>query len=165
MSETEALPYLGVPAKRSADKVPVQFDWHDYIANKWQRGTPYALASRIRPERLLATGLEYEVTTAGVTGSRRPNFPVTAGEMVQSGSVVFTARAMSDASLRATILSSTFPAVEGLTLSDQSDDDQVMTIFAAAGTSGVYYSVINRVVLSNPPGEVKEAVARLLVQD
>lgn len=152
-------------AKRSADKVPVQFDWHDYIANRWQRGTPYGLGARIRPERLLATGLEYEVTTAGVTGNRRPNFPVTAGATVQSGAVVFTARAITDASLRATILSSTFPAVDGLTLGDQSDDDHVMTIFAAGGTSGQYYSVVNRIVLSNPPGETKEALARLLVQD
>ena len=165
MTDTASLPYVEVPAKRSADKVPVQFDWHDYLANKWQRGTPYLLGARIRPERLQATGLEYEVTTGGVSGNRRPNFPVTLSETVQSGSVVFTAREMSDSSLRATILSSTFPAVDGLTLSDQSDDDHVHTIFVAAGTSGQHYDVANRITLSNPPGELKEGVARLMVQD
>lgn len=165
MSDCAAPQYIEVPAKRTADKVPVQFDWHDMLANLWQRGAAYALAARIRPERALSTGLEYEVTTAGVTGNRRPNFPVTAGETVQSGSVVFTSRAMSDASLRATILVSAFPLVEGLTLSDQSDDDLVHTIYAAGGTSGQRALVVNRVTLSNPPGEIKEAAMLLPVQD
>lgn len=165
MSEEHGAPYIEVPAKRSADKVPVQIDWHDYLANDWQRGVHYAFGVRIRPRRAEATGFEYEVTTAGVSGSKRPVFPKVEGATVQSGSVTFTARAISNASLRATIVDSDFPVVTGLTLTDQSSDDLVHTVYASGGTDGANYEVMNRITLSNAPGELKEAVALLPVRD
>ena len=151
--------------KRTSDKVPVQTDWHDYLANVWVEGANYAQGARIRNPRKLSTGLEYEATTGGYSGRRRPIFPTSVGGTVTDGSVVWTARAMSDASLRATILSSTWPAVTGLTLGDQSDTDLVHTIYAAGGSSGQEYTVVNRVTLSNSPGEIKESAGLLPVQD
>lgn len=166
MTEEHGAPYIEVPAKRSADKVPVQFDWHDFLANDWQPGRAYAsLGERIRPVRGLATGFEYEVTTTGVSGNRRPIFPTTAGATVRSGSVTFTARAMSSASLRATISSSSFPAVSGVTLSDQSNDDLVYTTYVAGGSNGSSYEVKHQITLSNAPGEIKEGVAVVPVLD
>jgi hypothetical protein len=153
-----------VDAKRPQEKVPVQFDWHDYLANDWHRGKRYELGACIRPMRLQATGLEYEVTVAGVTGNRRPNFPVNAGDTIVSGTVTFRARAMTDSSLRATIASSSFPSVDGITLSDQSDDDLVHTIYVSGGTAGGNYEVVNQITLSNAPAELKAGVALLPVR-
>jgi hypothetical protein len=171
------LPYFEADAKRPADKVPLQFDWHDYLANQWQRGSFFELGAAIRLPRLLSTGLEYVVTTEGFTGNRSPNFPAPLydetgevedngiGRKVRSGSVVFTARAITDASLRATIVNSAFVTDTGLTLSDESDNDLVHTVYAAAGLHGNDYEVRNVIMLSNAPGETKEAVIRLPVRD
>lgn len=165
MSEDHGLPYVEVPAKRSADKVPVQFDWHDLLANQWVRGAQQETGVRIRGSRQLSTGLEYEATTGGYSGRVRPIFPTTAGLTVRDGSVIWTARAMSNASLRATIVSSTFPAVDGLTFTDQSNVDLVHTIYVSGGVDGSTYMVTNRVTLSNPPGEIVEKAALLPVVD
>lgn len=164
MSE-QGLPYVEVPAKRSADKVPVQFDWHDYLANQWVRGGEFQTGERIRGSRATSTGFEYEATTGGVSGRVRPVFPTTVGLTVRDGSIVWTARAITTASLRATILTSLFPAVDGLTLSNQSDADLVHTIYVAGGISWSTYEVPNRVTLSNAPGEIIEKVALLPVVD
>lgn len=176
MIEERATPYVEVPAKRSADKVPVQFDWHDHLANQWQPGSTCEAGLCIRLPRMLATGLEYEVTTAGVTGARRPNFPgpvydqngnvedTGIGRKVASGSVIFTARAITTSSLRATITLSEFPTVDGITLSDESENDLIYTVYAEGGTPGQQYEIVHRVTLSNPAGEKKEAVAALPVK-
>lgn len=165
MTDEHGPPFTEVKAKRPADKVPIQFDWHDYLANDWQAGVRYELGERLRPIRALATGFEYEVTAAGTTGRRRPAFPSVLDAVVTSGSVSLTARAITAASLRANITTSSFPAVSGLTLSDESNDDLVYTIYAAGGTDGSRYEVKHQITLSNAPGEIKEGVALLPVLD
>lgn len=165
VTDEHGAPYFEVPAKRVADDVPIQFDWHDYLANDWQPGRNYPIGERLRPIRALATGFEYEVTTAGQSGNRRPVFPQLLNSTVRSGSVVFTARELSDASLRATIASAAFPTVDGLTLSNPSDEDLVYTTYVAAGVNRQRYEVKHQITLSNAPGEIKEAVALLAVLD
>lgn len=165
MGDQHGAPYIEVPAKRVADDVPVQFDWHDYLANDWKPGRNYPMSERVRPLRASATGFEYEVTTAGQSGAIRPRFPGSLGATVQSGSAVFTARAITDASLRATIASSSFPSVTGVTLADQSSDDLVYTVYVSGGTSGHRYEIKHQITLSNAPGEIKEGVAVLPVFD
>ena len=165
MSDDHGTPYVEVPAKRSADKVPVQFDWHDYLASQWQPGAGYGFGARVRGSRLQSTGFEYEATTGGVSGRRRPNFPSLLGATVIDGSVTWTARAISTASLRATILTSAFTTVAGITLSNESNDDLVYTVYAEDGVSGQRYPIQHRITLSSALAEVKEAVAVLLVAD
>lgn len=169
MSDQHGLPYTEVPAKRSADKVPVQFDWHDYLANTRQPGHLYQAGERIRFVRNRSTGYEYEATATGITSGvpteELQQFPSVLAETFVDGAVTWITRALSTASLRATIASSTFPAVSGVTLSDQSDSDLVHTIYVAGGTDRATYLVANAITLSNAPAEVKQAVARLRVAD
>lgn len=169
MSDQRGLPYTEVPAKRSADKVPVQFDWHDYLANTRQPAHLYQAGERIRFVRNRSTGYEYEAAatglTSGVPTEELQQFPTVIAETVTDGAVTWITRALSTASLRATILTSVFPLVSGVTLSDQSDADLVHTIYVASGTDRVTYGIRNSVTLSNAPGEIKEAVARLRVAD
>lgn len=155
-----------VDPKRAAEKVPVQFDWHDYLANVRVSGVTLPAGHRFRFKRAdpRNTGLEYEVTTAGTTGGRVPAFPRVIGQTVVDGSCVLTARALSSASLRGTIGTSAFPPVDGLTLSDELSDGLVYTIWVAGGSVGETYEVVHRATLNGVVGELVEAVARLLVQ-
>ena len=167
---------MEVPSKRSTEKVPIQFDWRDLLAIDWERGVELPAGARIRPRPFQATGLEYEVTTAGLTGNRRPIFPGPAedseGEIIdngigrkcRSGSVVFTARAVTDASLRA-VASSSFQAEDGITLSDESDEGGIYTVYASGGTSGQSYRITQTLVLAGGIGETQVRVALLPVED
>lgn len=154
-----------VDPKRAAERVPIQFDWHDYLANVRQPGASVSLGQRFRFKRRdpRSTGLEYEVTQAGRTGGRVPIFPTTIGGQVTDGSCVLTARALSSASLRGTIGTSTFPATAGLTLSSEMNDDLIYTIWAESGVAGQFYDVVHRVTLNGIAGEIVEAVAHLPV--
>ncbi len=169
MTEEHGQPYAEVPAKRSADKVPIQFDWHDHLANTREPGQLYQQGERIRFRRSRSTGYEYEATIGGVTSGvpteELQQFPAVVGQTVIDGAVTWTARDLSALSLRATIMTSVFAAVPGLTLSDQSDMDLVHTIWAAGGTSRAVYEIANTVTLNSSPGEIKQAVARLRVYD
>lgn len=159
-------PYVEVDPKRSFDEVPIEVDWHDFLARRRRAGTAYASADTIRPLRAQATGLQYRCTTAGVTSglpTDRIRWPTTVGATVQDGSVVWTAEAMSTTSLRTTISSDDWPAVAGLTLGAESNSDLRYQVLVAGGTSGQSYSVKHQVTLAN--GEDKEAVAVLPVAD
>jgi hypothetical protein len=156
-------PRIVVDPKRSFDEIPIRFDWHDYLANLPERGNAYALNARVRPRRANATGLEYQATTAGTTGRREPRWPTALGGTVPDGSVVWTAVALSTASLRTTISSQSAPAVTGVTVGAPTLDDLAYTVLVSGGTSGQTYEIKHQVTLAN--GEEKEAVAVLLVQD
>jgi hypothetical protein len=154
-----------VEPKRSYDRVPVQIDWHDYLAYVREPNSAISLGQRIRFRRKdpRGTGLEYECTQSGVTGGREPVWPKTAGLTVTDGSVVWTARAVSTASLRATISSSNWTNSEGLTLSSMTTNDLIATVFVSGGTNGQEYEVKNQLALST--GEPKEGVVVLPVAD
>lgn len=154
-----------VDPKRAAEKVPVQFDWHDYLANVREPGITVPAGHRFRFKRKdpRSTGLEYEVTTAGRTGGRVPTYPTVIGDMVLDGSCILTARALTSASVRGTIGTSEFPSVDGLTLTDETNDDLVYTIWVAGGIVGQTYEVVHRATLNGLAGETIEAVAKLTV--
>lgn len=164
-----AAPYQEVDPKRVADKVPIQFDWHDYLANTWRPGTFFTAGQRIRFLRNdpRARGFEMECTVAGRSGGRPPTFPGTLGASVTEGgsTLTWTARTLSTASLRGTIGTSVFPPVDGLILSDESNADLIYTIYADVGVSGQRYEVKQRITLSDVIGEEKEGVAVLFVID
>lgn len=154
-----------VDPKRSGDKVPVQFDWHDYLADVWAPGITVPAGRRFRFHRRdpRSTGLEYEVTVAGRTGGRVPMFPTAIGQAVVDGSATLTARAMTAGSLRGTIGTSSFPSVDGVTLSGEINEDLVYTIWVAGGVDGQTYEILHNVTLNGVVGEVKGAVALLPV--
>lgn len=80
------------------------FDLTDRVARKWKPRAFYTNGLRIRPQRG-ETGLEYEAGGDGQSGTREPRWPLTIGQTIVDGSITWTARAISNASLRRTISS------------------------------------------------------------
>jgi hypothetical protein len=159
-------PYLEVKAKRSFDDVPVEVDWHDYLANVRRLGSAYQVNDLVRPLRQFATGLQYRCTVAGITSGRKYSeirWPTVVGGTVTDGTVTWTAEALSNGSLRSTIASNTWPAVAGLTLSGAASLDLRYVTRVAGGVSGTSYDIKHQVTLAS--GEDKEAVIVLPVRD
>ncbi len=158
-------PYVRVQAKRSFDEVPVEVDWHDYLVRQRRPGTAYNAGDRVRPLRKDATGLQYNCTTAGVTsGKPLVRWPTVAGGTVTDGTVVWTAEAVTSASLRTTIASEDWSASAGVVLGAESSSDLRYIVMVGSGVSGQTYTVTHRVTLALN-SEDKEAVAVLPVQD
>ena len=159
-------PYVKVRAKRSFDDVPVEIDWHDYLANIRRQAFAYQVNDVVRPPRALFTGLQYRCTTAG-SSSGKPYagllWPRTAVATMIDGSVVWTAEALTTASMRSAISSNTWVATTGVTLGAQTSVDFRYVIFVAGGVSGQSYDIKHQVTLTN--GEDKEGVAVLPVLD
>lgn len=161
----QAPPYVEVEAKRVYDEVPVEVDWHDYLARIRRPGSAVAQNDVVRPLRADATGLQYRCTTAGTTSSKPTSslrWPTTAGGTLLDGSVIWTAETISSASLRTTITGEDWPAVSGLTLGTETSNDLRYVVLVAGGSDGVDYEVKHQVTLAN--GENKEAVAVLPVR-
>lgn len=158
-----AEPYQCVEAKRSFDKVPVLFDWHDLLASKWAKGITVSGGLRIRLTRAQSRGFQFRALNDGVTGRREPNWPRISGAEVDDGGVTWIAEPVDVLSLRTSIATSAFPAVTGLTLSAESNQDLVYSVTVAGGDSGSTYEIRHQVILAN--GEEKEGVAVLPVAD
>lgn len=155
---------ITLASKTVDETVPVQVDWHDYLARLWDPGRVMTAGRIIRPRRARATGFDYEVTTAGRTGGREPVWPKTLGATVTNGSVVFTARAGSTASMRALVSTAVWESDVGLTLSEPSSSDYVYTTYVSGGEAGSSYRITLRVTLS-VGGEIKEQVMILPVTE
>lgn len=167
MSELEpGAPYVEVDAKRSFDDVPVEVDWHDYLARLRRPGSAVSVSDAVRPIRSQATGLQYRCSVAGVTSKRATAqivWPAIAGATLADGSVTWVAEAISTASLRTTITAEDWPAVAGLTLTAEVNADLRYVVNVAGGVDGQTYLVKHQVTLAN--GEDKEAVAVLPIRD
>lgn len=95
--------------KRAADVERRGWDLTWFCARAWAPWTYFPTGIRIRPRPIELggqsgfVGFEYEATTGGYTGEDEPAWPITG--TVGDGTVVWTARAISDASLHRTIAS------------------------------------------------------------
>lgn len=79
-------------------------DFEEECARTWASLTDFTAGERIRVfSGGKAVGFEFEPTTPGRTGLRPPVFPAVLGSSVVDGSVVWTCRAISSASLLRTI--------------------------------------------------------------
>lgn len=96
--ESEAVAW---PAIAPGSTVKCEFDLGPTLVNYHRQGTSYGLSNRVRVAGV--AGFEFEATTAGETGTAPVRWPKTAGQTVTDGSVVWTARAISTASLLATV--------------------------------------------------------------
>lgn len=103
--------------------------------------TSYAINACVRPVK--ATGLQYRAAAAGRSGTQEPRWPEVAGQTVQDGSVVWTAEAISTASLIRTLSGATWTADAGLTASGSSVDADACAAIAniSGGTLGQSYLV------------------------
>lgn len=166
LADNRGQPAKEVLAKRPADKVPIDVDWHDFLINERMPGVAIAVNYVVRPRRATATGLEYKCTTAGVTSFvpyERILWPKVAAQTITDGSVVWTAQAVSASSLRATISGNVWTFDSGVNKSNESNADFVYTAFADGGSNGQIYSLRHVVTLSS--SEVKEALILLPVSD
>jgi hypothetical protein len=109
------------PPKHPDATLDYAVDFEEECARLWSRLTDFSAGERIRIfDGGKAVGFEFEPTTPGRSGVRRPLFPSVVGDTVPDGSVVWTCRAISAASLLRT--------VSGTPVWEITDDDGDVTI-------------------------------------
>jgi hypothetical protein len=131
---------VGTVCLNAGEKEPRELNLSDVCARTWQPGRVYAAAIRVRPASR-PSGFEYEAT-AGQSGFREPKWPAVLAATITDGSVTWTARAISNASLSRTITSAAWSAPAGITLSAESvvntDGAQRITAYIQGDTAGTY---------------------------
>jgi hypothetical protein len=100
------------------EKTPRELDLADVCASTWEPGRVYENGVRVRPASK-PSGFEY-VSTAGQSAHREPKWPLTIDASIIDGSVTWTAKAISNASLSRTIATAVWTAPVGITISNQS---------------------------------------------
>jgi hypothetical protein len=117
-------------------------DWHDELVIEAFREYSFAAGVFVQAQR--DTGWYYECTTAGRTARNYPQqWPRAAGETVNDGSVVWTARHPSSSTVPL-VSSATWTVPAGLTLDSQSESGALTSIVVSGGTDGVDYDVLCR---------------------
>jgi hypothetical protein len=153
--------------KRVGERKDWGFNWTHELARKWKPYQPYALGIAVRPSRVdEQTGLEYLVTTAGQTDSDEPEWPIAAGGTVVSGSVTFTAQAISADSLEDSISASTWSSGEPTIVVDDDATSataglQATSAFVAGGVTRRTHDIVNEVITL--AGRTLEGVLRLRI--
>lgn len=139
----ESFPASTWPEKHPSETLDYAVDFESVCARHWDRWTDFSAGQRIRvflPGA--ASGYEFEATTAGRTGGRSPIWPSSASAIVRDGSVVWTARALSSASLlRSFSGTPIWTASTGITVSSVSAVGLKATANLAGGLHGSDYSV------------------------
>jgi hypothetical protein len=113
-------------------------DFHDAVVREAKRDYEFTATQFVRPQR--GTGFYYECTTAGRTSAHYPVWSRAVGETVTDGSVVWTARHPTGASVP-TISSAAWTVPSGLTLDSQSEVGLVAFVTLSDGVDGVDYEV------------------------
>lgn len=92
------------PPKHPEATLDYAVDFEEECARLWSRLTDFSAGECIRIfDGGKAVGFEFEPSTPGRSGVRKPYFPSVVGETVDDGSIVWTCRAISSASLLRTI--------------------------------------------------------------
>ena len=157
--------------KTEAETKPWGFDYAGFdaeagtwgfLARVWAPGAAYDSGVCVRPSS--PTGFQYSAS-GGHSGANEPRWPKVVGGTVTDGSITWTAEAIGNDSLLATIASSAWSADAGVTADDDAlvntNGLQVVSIQVSGGTSGQVYEVSNVVTLSD--GTVEESVLKVTV--
>lgn len=125
------------------EKLDYAFNLTPNFAWRWMPDEPAPAAVRpIAETGKPGTGLEYASDGGQTNGKKEPNWPATIGGTVADGSTIWTAQAISNASLRHRIGSVEWLPVDGITLSDQVETDlpglQEVRITVFSTTPGTY---------------------------
>lgn len=125
-----------------------------------RRDWPYAQGAITKAPR--HTGLYYEATTAGETKAHWPDLPRAAGQTVTDGSVVWTARAPSSATLP-TISSVTWTVdpTGALSVASERIDSGIVYPTLSGGTDGAEYELTAHITWSN--GQVEDLTVTIPV--
>ena len=125
--------------KDPAEALDYSVEFIAHAARYREPNTDYNTSTKVQPKR--ATGLEYNASTGGRTGTDEPRWPTTVAQTVTDGSVIWTAAAISTASLTRTLSSATWTADTGLTVSGQALQGTKSTATISGGTLGQTYLV------------------------
>lgn len=134
-----------------------------FLARVWAPGVAYESEVCVRPSS--PTGFEYS-SSGGQSGATEPRWPKLAGGTVTDGSITWTAQAISNDSLIATIAVSAWSAETGVTITDETltntNGVQITSMQVSAGAIGQQYEVSNVVTMSD--GSVEESILLLSVE-
>jgi hypothetical protein len=121
------LPAYAWPEVMPGAKLPHGFDFTPFIARWRELGQDYSTGAMVRV--MGVRGFQYEATTGGQTGDKRVYWPTTVGGTVQDGSVTWTCRAVTTASLLTTLSDVTWTAPDGATVTSDAEYGQVGVAF------------------------------------
>lgn len=128
--------------KHPDEAVQYSVDFGPDLVRRWKAEHTHASAGVfVRPSRSRTTGYDYELTTAGRTGTKEPMWPTTVAATVSDGSAVWTCRAPSTDSLITTISGTPTWAVDGLTVADEDIEGTSAVATLSGGEDGENYSV------------------------
>lgn len=117
-------------------------DWQDRLILQPLREMAFAASAVVQAQD--DTGFYYECTTAGRTGRNYPNaWPRADGETITDGSLVWTARHPSSASVPS-VASAVWTVPSGITKDAQSELGALTHIVLSGGTDGVDYDILCR---------------------
>jgi hypothetical protein len=128
------------------EKQDYAFNLTPDFAIVWQADRPApAVVRAIAESGKPGTGLEYASSGGQTNGKKEPSWPTElAAEPIADGSAMWTAQALSFASLKHRIASVAWDVVAGITLSDQVETDlpglQEVRITVSGGTAGTTYT-------------------------
>ena len=125
--------------KDPAEALDYSVEFIAHAARYREPNTDYMTGTRVQPLR--STGLEYNASTGGRTGTSEPRWPTTVGQTVTDGSVVWTAAAISSGSLVRTLSSVVWTLDTGITKSAQTEQGTKSTAVISGGTLGQTYMV------------------------
>lgn len=132
----------------ASDKLDYAIDFEPHLVRLHEQNTDYLSGARVRPA--IGTGYEYECTTGGRTGAKNVRWPTTIAATVTDGSVVWTCRALSTASLKTTVSGTpTWNADTGLTVSGATISGQRAIAYITGGVEGQRYLVRVEAVMAD----------------
>lgn len=154
---------IGEFCKRPAERIPVKIPLRGTaFVRTWEGGIVHASTERVRARKV--NGYEYECTSAGQTGPREPEWPTVIGGTVTDGSVTWTCRAVSNASLTRIIQSCTWLGggltVDGDTIVNTAGEAEV-SAYVSGGVAGTVYEVIARITFGD--GSIEEGLVEVTV--
>jgi len=152
--------------KRAGARLDYGFNWTRELARKWEPDLPFAAGTKIRPATDEGqTGLQY-ASSGGQSGPTEPPWPSVIAETVLDGTIIWTAEALTTASLTEQIADSEWESPDPDVTLDGDDTSataglQATIAFVSGGIVRRSYDIVNRMTTS--AGKIFEGVLRLKI--
>lgn len=135
----ETLPAGVWPDKDPESTEEFGVDFTRRLTRWWETRRDYSTSTRVRSRT--KAGYEWECTTGGQSGLAEPRWPTTVATTVTDGSVTWTCRAISTASLTSTVSSVTWTPDTAITSASAALSGQIATANLSGGIDGTDYDV------------------------
>lgn len=137
-----------------------EIDWRLFIVQKWRPDTDYSVNQIVVPP--VGNGHLYVATTAGTSSMLLPRFTPGVDELVDDGTIVWTAKHPSTESLVA-ISQSDWTLDAGVVQDSKAITGFITSVTASGGENGKQYRLTNRITKSD--GEPEELSLILQITD